>query len=120
MSTQGSAPALAAFSDDVANIVERVGASVVALQARRSYPASAILLEPGVIATAAHTLRREDGITAVLADGSASAATLVGVDPGTDVAVLRLESQSADGGAARLPSSQGAGVQGTRRTGRVH
>ena len=28
----------------------------------------------------------------MLADGSASAATLVGVDPGTDVAVLRLES----------------------------
>lgn len=91
MSTQGSALALAAFSDDVANIVERVGASVVALQARRSYPASAVFIEPGVVATAAHTLRREEGITAVLADGSASAATLVGVDPGTDVAVLRLE-----------------------------
>src|SRR5262249_33672467 len=83
---------LAAFSDDVANLVERVGASVVALQARRSYPASAVILEPGVVVTAAHTLRREDGITAVLADGSASTATLVGVDPGTDVAVLRLES----------------------------
>ena len=45
-------------NDDVANIVERVGASVVALQARRSYPASAVILEPGVVATAAHTLRR--------------------------------------------------------------
>jgi serine protease Do len=92
MSTQGSAQALAAFSDDVADIVERVGASVVALQARRSYPASAVILEPGVVATAAHTLRREDGITAILADGSASAATLIGVDPGTDIAVLKLES----------------------------
>lgn len=92
MSTQGSAQALAAFSDDLAHLVERVGASVVALQARRSYPASAVLLEPGVVATAAHTLRREDGITAVLADGSASPATLVGVDPGTDIAVLKLES----------------------------
>jgi S1-C subfamily serine protease len=93
MSTQAaSAPALAAFSDDVADLVERVGASVVALQARRSYPASAVVLEPGVVATAAHTLRREEGITAVLADGSASAATLVGVDPGTDIAVQRLES----------------------------
>ncbi len=95
MSTQASALALAAFSDDVANLVERVGASVVALQARRSYPASAVILEPGVIATAAHTLRREEGITAVLADGSAAAATLVGVDPGTDLAVLRLESPPA-------------------------
>jgi S1-C subfamily serine protease len=92
MSTQGSAPALAAFSDDLADLVERVGASVVAIQARRSYPSSAVILEPGVVATAAHTLRREDGITAVLADGSASSATLVGVDPGTDIAVLKLES----------------------------
>jgi S1-C subfamily serine protease len=92
MSTQASAPALAAFSDDVADLVERVGASVVAIQARRSYPSSAVILEPGIVATAAHTLRREDGITAVLADGSASNATLVGVDPGTDIAVLKLES----------------------------
>ena len=95
MSTQGSAQALAAFSDDLADLVERVGASVVALQARRSHPASAVILEPGVVATAAHTLRREDGITAVHADGSASAATLVGVDPGTDIAVLKLESSQA-------------------------
>jgi S1-C subfamily serine protease len=106
MSTQGSAQALAAFSDDVANIVERVGASVVALQARRSYPASAVVLEPGVVATAAHTLRREDGITAVLADGSAVAATLVGVDPGTDIAVLRIESLHG----AQVRSSAGADV----------
>ena len=95
MSTQGSAQALAAFSDDLADLVERVGASVVALQARRSHPASAVILEPGIVATAAHTLRREDGITAVHADGSASAATLVGVDPGTDIAVLKLESSQA-------------------------
>src|SRR3954451_15158331 len=99
MSTQGSAQSLAAFSDDVADIVERVGASVVALQARRSNPSSAVILEPGVVATAAHALRREDGITAVLADGSASAATLVGIDPGTDIAVLKLE------------SSQGAAIE---------
>jgi S1-C subfamily serine protease len=95
MSTQGSASALAAFSDDLANLVEHVGASVVALQARRSHPASAVIIEPGVVATAAHVLRREEGITAVLADGSASAATLVGVDPGTDIAVLKLESSQA-------------------------
>ena len=119
MSTQGSAQALAAFSDDVADIVERVGASVVALQARRSYPASAVVLEPGVVATAAHTLRREDGITAILADGSASAATLVGVDPGTDIAVLKLESSQGkaielgDASAARAGSFVVAVSRGT-------
>jgi serine protease Do len=92
MSTPNPAPTLAAFSDDLANIVESAGASVVALQARRSHPSSAVILRPGVVVTSAHTLRREDGITAVQPDGSATTATLVGVDPSTDIAVLRLES----------------------------
>jgi serine protease Do len=92
MSTPNPAQSLAAFSDDLANIVERTGASVVALQARRSYPSAAVIVQPGVIVTAAHTLRREDGITAVQPDGSATAATLLGVDASTDIAVLRIES----------------------------
>ena len=92
MSTPDSARPLAAFSDDLADIVERTGAGVVALQARRSYPASGVILQPGVVVTAAHTLRREEGIVALLPDGTTTAATLVAVDPGTDIAVLRLES----------------------------
>jgi S1-C subfamily serine protease len=92
MSTPNPAQALAAFSDDLAGIVERTGASVVALHARRSYPSSAVILQPGVVVTAAHTLRREEGITAIQADGVTANATLVGVDPGTDIAVLRLDS----------------------------
>ncbi len=92
MSTPNPAPTLAAFSQDLADIVENTGASVVGLQARRSYPSSAVVIQPGVLVTAAHALRREDGITAIVADGSTLSATLVGVDPGTDVAVLRLES----------------------------
>jgi S1-C subfamily serine protease len=92
MSTPNPAPTLAALSKDIADIVETTGASVVGLQARRSFPSCAVILQPGVVVTAAHALRREDGITAIQADGSAISATLVGVDPGTDIAVLRLES----------------------------
>lgn len=95
MTSQPLTQALAAFSDDLANIVSRTGAHVVALQARRSYPASALLLASGVAVTAAHALRREDGISAVLPDGSTTSATLLGVDPSTDVAVLRMDSGSA-------------------------
>jgi S1-C subfamily serine protease len=82
---------LAAFSEDLATIVERVGASVVALQARRSYPSSGVILQAGVIVTAAHALRRDDGIAVVTADGTTGSATLVGVDLSTDIAVLRSE-----------------------------
>ena len=92
MSTPNPAPTLSAFSDDLADIVERTGASVVGLQARRSHPSCGVIVQPGVIVTAAHALWREDGIAVVLPEGSTTSATLVGVDPGTDIAVLRLES----------------------------
>ena len=94
MTTSYSAGALAAFSDELAGIVERTGTSVVALQARRSYPSSALILRPDIVVTAAHTLRREDGIVAVRGDGSTGEATLLGVDPGTDIALLRVNVSS--------------------------
>jgi S1-C subfamily serine protease len=90
--TESPAPSIAAFSDQIADIVEQVGASVVAVHARRAYPSSGLLWQPGVVVTAAHTIRRETEIAAVLPDGSRTPATLAGVDTGTDVAVLRLES----------------------------
>jgi S1-C subfamily serine protease len=90
--TDSPAPSIAAFSAQLADIVEQTGASVVAVLARRSYPSSGLLWQPGVVLTAAHTIRRETDIAAVLPDGSRTPATLAGVDSGTDVAVLRLES----------------------------
>ncbi|HVY82390.1 MAG TPA: trypsin-like peptidase domain-containing protein [Steroidobacteraceae bacterium] len=83
---------LATFSADIARLVAQTAPSVVALQARRSYPSSGVIVQPGVVVTAAHTLRREDGIAALTPDGTTTSATLVGVDPATDIAVLRLDS----------------------------
>jgi len=96
MSSQAFAQPLAAFSDGLADVVERTGAGVVALQARRSYPSSGVIVRPGVVVTAAHTLRRDDGIAALLPDGTATSATLVGVDAATDIAVLRLEASAGE------------------------
>jgi serine protease Do len=93
-------PLIAALSDQIADIVARASASVVAVHARRAYPSSGLLWQPGVVVTAAHAIRRESDIVAVLPDGSRMPAVLAGVDTGTDVAVLRLE--SAQGGHAQL------------------
>jgi serine protease Do len=98
--SESSPPSIAAFSDQLADVVELAGASVAALHARRAYPSSGLLWQPGVLITAAHTIRRETGITALLPDGTSAPATLAGVDAGTDIAVLRLE--SAQGQAAPL------------------
>ena len=49
---------------------------------------------PGVIVTAEHTIRREEEITVTLPDGKNVPATLAGTDPGTDLAVLKIEASS--------------------------
>ena len=49
----------------------------------------------GVIVTADHTIRREEEIRVTLPDGRSAAAELVGRDPGTDLAVLKVETADA-------------------------
>src|SRR5579872_6565337 len=82
---------LAALSGELAAVVEQTGKSVVAVHARPRFSSSGVFWRPGIIVTAEHTIRREEEITVTLPDGSASPAALAGSDPGTDVAVLKVE-----------------------------
>jgi len=84
---------LAALSNELAATVEQAGRSVVAVHARPRFSSSGVFWRPGVIVTAQHTIRREDEITVTLPDGTNAQATLAGADSGTDVAVLKVESQ---------------------------
>ena len=87
-----SAGLLAAFSDQLAAAVERVGGSVVRVDARRRYPASGVIWSvDGLILTADHALEREEDISVGLPDGRAVAATIAGRDPSSDLAILRAE-----------------------------
>jgi serine protease DegQ len=93
-STPSSAPTggvLESLSNDLAGAVDRAGQSVVAIHARRRIPASGIHWRPGIIVAAHHTIQRDEEITISLADGSTVAATLVGRDPTTDLAVLKVD-----------------------------
>lgn len=87
---------LVELSDNLAGIVERVGQSVVAVHGRHRIASSGVIWRHGVIVTAAHTLRREDGIEVTLPDGHTVAAVLAGRDTGTDVAVLKLDGVDLD------------------------
>src|SRR6266542_2664209 len=83
---------LAAFSDQLAQAVERVGDSVVRVEARRRYPSSGVIWSPeGLILTADHALEREEDISIGLSDGRSVSATIVGRDPSSDLAILRAE-----------------------------
>ncbi len=80
------------LSDGLANVVVTAGPAIVRVEARRHTPGSGILWSAdGLIVTANHIVRRDDNITIGLSDGQTAAATLVGRDPSTDLAVLRVE-----------------------------
>jgi S1-C subfamily serine protease len=83
--------ALVALSNELAAAVERAGRSVVTVHARPRSPSSGVHWRQGVIDTAEHTVKHDEEITVGLPDGSNVPATLVGRDPGTDIAVLKAE-----------------------------
>jgi len=89
METSGAGGVLAAVSDELSGAVQRAGASVVAIHARRRIPSSGVHWRAGVIVTAHHTLERDADIRVTLHDGRSVTAQLAGRDAGTDLAVLR-------------------------------
>ena len=82
------------LSEALAGIVLRAAPSVVAVRCARAQ-SSGFVWRPGLIVTADETLDDEGGIAAALPGGALTAATLVGRDPTTDVALLRIEDASA-------------------------
>ena len=90
--TLSSSSLLASVSDELAGAVERAGAGVVTVDARRRHPASGIVWTgDGLVATANHVVERDEEIEIGLADGRSVSATLVGRDPGSDLALLRID-----------------------------
>src|SRR5436305_11541452 len=82
---------LTSFSSELADAVRQAAPYVVAVHARPRFSSSGVFWRPGVIVTAEHTIRREEEIAVTLPDGSSARASLAGSDPGTDIAVLRVE-----------------------------
>jgi S1-C subfamily serine protease len=93
--TSGGGPtatALTAFSDAMADAVERAGQSIVRVDGRHRQPASGIIWSSdGLIATADHVVERDDDLGIGLPDGRSVRAKLVGRDPGSDLALLKVE-----------------------------
>src|SRR5580698_5035086 len=80
---------LTAFSTELADVVGKVGKSVVAVDARPRFGSSGVFWRPGIVVTAEHTIRREEEISVTLPDGATVSAAVAGSDPGTDIAVLK-------------------------------
>jgi S1-C subfamily serine protease len=104
---------LTKLSDDLASAVERAGRSIVTINARPRQAASGILWRTSqgeiVVLTADHVVEREDQIGVTLPDGREAQAQLIGRDPSTDLAALRLAGVDLSTGAA--PIDTGADVR---------
>jgi S1-C subfamily serine protease len=90
---------LSAFSDQLADAVERAAGSIVSVHARPRLPSTGIHWRDGVVVTTDGTVRRDQDIEVTLPAGERVPAQLAGRDPGTDLAVLRIA-------ADRLPVAQ--------------
>jgi S1-C subfamily serine protease len=90
--TPDSTLALQQHSDGLAAAVDRAAGWTVLVGARRRIPASGLMWSAdGLIVTADHAIEDEDGIVVGMPSGDQVKASLVGRDPGADLALLRVE-----------------------------
>lgn len=79
------------LSNSLASAIASAAPSIVHVSAREHLASTGIVWSDGVIVTAAHAVRRDDGIEVRFDDGSTASATLAGRDESADVAALRVE-----------------------------
>ncbi len=98
----GDAPLLDAYSNAVVSAAERVGPAVTHLEVeqsgRRRGTGSGFLFTPdGLVLTNSHVVHGTRAVRASFADGGTYDADVIGEDPDTDIAVIRI-------GASGLPA----------------
>ena len=79
------------FSRELAALAARTAASTVAVQGGGRVPSSGFIWRPGLVVTAEETLEMDDELSILAPEGRQIAATLVGRDPSTAVAVLKID-----------------------------
>jgi S1-C subfamily serine protease len=80
----------ATLANELAEVSAEAGKSIVGVHGARHF-SSAIVIAKDAVLAASHAVRRDDEITVVTAPGERVAARVAGRDPGTDLAVLRLQ-----------------------------
>jgi S1-C subfamily serine protease len=87
----GDEPLLDAYSRTVVGAVERVAPAVAHLQVEKKGSGSAFAFTPdGLLLTNSHVVHGAKRIRATFADGTTAQADLIGDDPDTDIAVVRI------------------------------
>jgi len=101
---------LAALSNQMADAVEKVGKSLVTVYGRDRQPATGIVYAAEFVLTADHVLERDDNLTVETSDGTKLPAQLIGRDPSSDLAVLRVAGLTAQAAATSQTARVGQWV----------
>ncbi len=108
MTQETSAGVLRNLSSELASVVERVSPSVVRVDDGSRLTATGIIWSAdGLIVATSHGVERDENVEVERADGTRLAATLIGRDPDTDLALLRVT-------AAGLPAIQSAAADAAK------
>lgn len=86
------------LSAALGSLVERAGGAIVRIEARRRRASSGFVLSPaGLIIAANHAVERDEDVRVSFGGEETRPAEVVGRDPSTDVALLRVEGASGAG-----------------------
>jgi S1-C subfamily serine protease len=97
------------LSEALAQTVESAGPSIVRVEGRRRMAASGFVWsDDGLVVTANHVVKHDNKLAVGLPDGSRAKAELVGRDPSTDLAVIKVEG---NGLTSASRSSEESGMQ---------
>jgi S1-C subfamily serine protease len=84
---------LATISDLAADLLDGIAPRLMTIHGRRHGTSSGILWRPGLVVTAEEALEADEDVTVTRPDGSQVTADIIGRDPSTDIALLRIEEQ---------------------------
>jgi S1-C subfamily serine protease len=87
--------ALSDLSDQFAALVDRASASVVQVRGRHARPSTGTVFAPERVVMTAHALDHRNGLIVRDGSGAPLPAELAGMDPATDLAVLRVSGLAA-------------------------
>jgi S1-C subfamily serine protease len=101
---------LSGLSQAMMDLVEKTVTGVVAVKSAPYRVVSGVSLRENLIAVADHTLRRQDRVPVQTAAGAEGVATILGRDPGVDLAFLKVENVTLTPLSARDAGSLKAGA----------